>query len=145
MKWHMILILVIVFVLSMAGCVKKDQGSADKTPMDAAEAAASTAGTEVWQNESFAAHMHVHAEKLDDLNFALADGDLEAAKASAHWLSTHDSDNEIQADWLPHLYRMRGEAEAVEAAPDIATAQAAALRINVQCQECHTAVGISTP
>ena len=86
--------------------------------------------------------MHVHAEKLEALNFALADGDLEAAKESANWLSTHDTESEIQSDWLPHLYRMRAEAEAVEAAPDIEMAQAAAQRITVQCQQCHAAVGI---
>jgi len=140
MKWHMIL--VIGFVLSVTGCAEKEQGSMDEAQMPASEAALPTAVDEVWQNEAFVAHMHLHAEALDDLNFALADGDLEAAKASANWLSTHDTESEIQSDWLPHLYRMRAEAEAVEAAPDIEMAQAAALRITVQCQQCHAAVGI---
>ena len=44
---------------------------------------------------------------------------------------------------MPHLYRMREKAEAVEAAADIETAQAAAMQITIQCQECHAAVGIS--
>ena len=44
---------------------------------------------------------------------------------------------------MPHLYRMRTEAAAVEAAADIETARAAAQRITIQCQECHTAVGIN--
>ena len=140
MKWHMIL--VIGFVLSMTGCAEKEQGAMDEAQMPASEAAAPAAVNEVWQNEAFVAHMHVHAQKLDELNFALADGDLEAAKESANWLATHDTESEIQSDWLPHLYRMRAEAEAVEAAPDIEMAQAAALRITVQCQKCHAAVGI---
>ena len=51
---------------------------------------------------------------------------------------------------MPHLYRMRSEAEAVEAAPDIdtarhGTARDAAMRITTQCQECHATVGISAP
>ena len=140
MKWHMIL--VIGFVLSVTGCAEKEQGAMDEAQMPASEAAAPAAVNELWQNEAFVAHMHVHAEKLDELNFALADGDLEAAKESANWLATHDTESEIQSDWLPHLYRMRAEAEAVEAAPDIEMAQAAALRITVQCQKCHAAVGI---
>jgi hypothetical protein len=50
----------------------------------------------------------------------------------------------MQTDWLQYLYRMRTEAEAVEAAPDLATARAAAERINAQCQNCHVTVGINT-
>jgi hypothetical protein len=138
-------LLMILFVglsLGAAGCAEKEQESTDEAPMTTPEAGSPVAVDEVWQNASFVEHMHLHAERLDDLNFALADGDLVAAKASANWLSTHDTDSDIQSDWLPHLYRMRSEAEAVEAAPDIATAQAAALRITAQCQECHAAVGI---
>ncbi len=144
MKLHMILL--VGFVLGVTGCAEKVEAPAemvDEAPMAAPEAAAPTAGNEVWQNASFIEHMHLHAERLDDLNFALADGDLDAAKVSANWLSTHDTDLDIQSDWLPHLYRMRDEADAVVAAADVATAQAAAMRITAQCQECHAAVGIA--
>jgi hypothetical protein len=116
----------------------------DEAPMTAPEPVAPTAGNEIWQNESFRKHMHLHAEKLDDLNYALADGDLEAAKSPANWLAGHDTVSDVQTDWLPHLYGMRTEAEAVETAPDLATARAAAARINVQCQDCHVAIGINT-
>jgi len=140
-------ILVVGFVLSVTGCTEKEQvlsEPVDETPLTAPEAVAPTAGNEVWQSDSFLKHMHLHAEKFDDLNYALSDGDLEAAKTPANWLSTHDTDSGIQSDWLPYLYDMRTEAEAVETAPDLATARAAAERINAQCQECHAAVGIST-
>ncbi|MCP4300056.1 MAG: hypothetical protein GY783_05695 [Gammaproteobacteria bacterium] len=145
MNLHMIL--VVGFVLSVTGCAEKEQvlsEPVDETPMTTPEAVAPTAGNEVWRNDSFLKHMHLHAEKLDDLNFALADDDLEAAMVPAHWLSTHDTDIDVESDWLPYLYNMRTEAEAVETAPDLATARAAAERINAQCQECHAAVGIST-
>lgn len=145
MKLHMIL--VVGVTLSVMACAEKEQlgsESMDEAPSSAAEAAAVSAGDEIWRNEAFVEHMHVHAERLDDINFALADGDLEAAKASANWLATHDTNTDIESDWLPYLYGMRSEAEAVEAAADIATAQAAAQRITVKCQECHTAVGISS-
>jgi len=143
MNFHMIV--VVAFVLSLAGCAEKDQAMpepADEAPMT--EADALTAESEIWRNDSFREHMHLHAEKLDDLNYALADGDLEAAMAPANWLSTHDTDTDVQSDWLPFLYRMRTEAEAVENATELAAARAAAERINAQCQSCHAAVGIST-
>jgi len=144
MKLHVILL--VGFVLGVTGCGEKVEAPAeivDEAPMAAPEAVALTPGSEVWRNAAFIEHMHLHAERLDDLNFALADGNLDAAKVSADWLSTHDTNTDIQSDWLPHLYRMRDEADAVVAAPDVATAQAAALRITAQCQECHAAVGIA--
>ena len=133
-------ILVVGLIVGITGCAEKEEAPAEAASAPAPDPVA----IEVWQNESFIEHMHAHAERLDELNFALADGDLEAAKASANWLSSHETDSDIQADWMPHLYRMRAEAEAVEAASDIETAQAAAMRITAQCQECHAAVGIST-
>ena len=136
-------IMVLGLVLGVAACVNKEQDSSSAAGDAATGIASATAVDEVWQDESFIAHMHLHAEKLDDLNFALADDDLEAAKAAAEWLATHDTDSNIRSDWMPHLYRMRTEAEAVVAAPDIASAGSAAQRITVQCQECHRAAGIN--
>ena len=138
-------ILVLSVVLGATGCAEKEQPSstpAGDTAMTAPDAAAATAVDEIWRDESFIDHMHLHAEKLDDLNFALADDDLETAKAAAQWLASHDTDSNIQSDWMPFLYRMRTEAEAVADAQDIASAQAAAQRITTQCRECHRAVGI---
>lgn len=140
-------ILVVGFVLSVAGCAEKQQVTSepvDEAPKPTPEAVAPTTGNESWRNSSFLEHMHLHAEKLDDLNFALADGDLEAAKTPAFWLSRHDTVGDIQSDWLPYLYGMRMEAEIVETAPDLPTARAAAERINAQCQGCHTDAGVST-
>lgn len=140
------MILVVGLVLSVTGCAEKEQAMSepvDEAPMNAPETVAPTAGNESWRNESLVKHMHLHAEKLDDLNYALADGDLEAAMTPASWLSRHDTDSNVQSDWLPYLYAMRTEAKAVENASDLATARAAAERINARCQECHTAVGIS--
>jgi hypothetical protein len=135
-------ILVVGFILGMAGCADNEQAASESAEEASMGTADATAIDPVWRNESFVTHMHEHAEKLDDLNFALADGDLDTAKTAANWLSTHDTDSDIQSDWLPYLYSMRTEAEAVEAAPDIATAQGAAQRITAQCQQCHAAVGI---
>lgn len=131
--------------LMLLACAEKEAPApepAADAPMAAAGVIASTPGNEPWKNEAFLKHMHQHAEKLDDLNFALADGDLEAAMTPAYWLSKHETFDDVQQEWLPFLYGMRNEAEAVEAATDLETARAAAERITAHCQSCHAAAGI---
>ncbi len=98
--------------------------------MAATEANAPTADENL-RNDAFLGHMHLHAEKLDDLNYALADGDLESAKKPASWLSRHDTVEEINSDWMPFLYEMRTAAEVVQDTSDLATARAAAEQIKV--------------
>lgn len=129
--------------LMLLACAEKEApGPAESVPMATPAAIASTPGNEPWKNEAFLKHMHQHAEKLDDLNFALADGDLDAAMTPAYWLSKHETFDDVQQEWLPFLYGMRNEAEAVEAATDLETARAAAERITAHCQSCHAAAGI---
>jgi hypothetical protein len=140
MKLHVIFIA--GFALMTTGCAEKEQ--VDEVQVAAPATEASTTGNESWNNDDFLEHMHVHAEKLDDLNYALADGDLERAKVPAYWLSQHDSVGDVQSDWLPYLYGMRTEARAVEEAPDLDTARAAAERISAKCQGCHVAAGVAT-
>lgn len=133
-------LLVVGLILSVTACAEKEQVNSepmDEAPMTAPEAVDPAAGNASWQNDSFLEHMHLHAEKLDDLNYALADDDLEGAKTPAFWLSRHDTVSDVQPEWLQFLYGMRIEAEAVEAATDLETARAAAARINAQCQGCH--------
>lgn len=110
----------------------------------ATETAKPSAQDKRWRNAGFLKHMHRHAEKLDELNFALADGDLEAARTPAYWLAKHETYDDIQPDWLPYVNGMRTEAAAVESAPDLETASVAALRITAQCQGCHAAAGVIT-
>ena len=145
MKLHVIL--VVGLILSVMGCAEKEQVASapvDEAPMAEPDPAAPWEGNEDWRNDAFLEHMHLHAEKLDELNFALADGDLEAAMTPAYWLSKHETYEDVQQEWLPFLYGMRTEAEAVEAATDLSTARAAAERFNAQCQGCHAVAGINT-
>jgi hypothetical protein len=146
MRLHVLLI--VGFALSVTGCAEKQQAApepVDEVGITAPEAAAPAAENEKWRNDAFLAHMHLHAEKLDELNYALSDGNLDAAMKPAYWLSRHDTvSDDIQSDWLPYLYGMRTDAQAVEDAPDLATARAAAERITAQCQGCHAATGVTT-
>jgi hypothetical protein len=142
MKLRMLLI--VTFTLGVMGCAEKEQAvpdDVDEAPPPAA--VAPLAEKKEWQNDAFLEHMHLHAEKLDDLNFALADGDLDAAMTPAYWLSGHETVAGIPSELLPYLYRMREAARAVEEATDLATAQIAAEEINEQCQGCHIAADVT--
>jgi soluble cytochrome b562 len=136
MKLHVLLI--IGFALSVTGCEKKEQAAPEKT--DEAQTIAPAAELMVekksYEFEGFLSHMHTHADQIDEINMALADGDLDAARGPAAWLSRHKQVDGIPPAWQPHL---NGD---VEDAPDLETAHTASLRITRQCQACHAAAGI---
>ena len=144
MKLH--LLLVIGLVVGIVGCAEKEQavpgqGSEMEPATPAVEPEASAAQTKDWRDSAFMDHMHVHAEQLDDLNFALADGDLEAAVMPAYWLSRHKTVGGLPSELQPYVTRMREAARTVEEADDLVVAGAAAQEISAQCQGCHAAVG----
>jgi cytochrome c556 len=117
-------------VLCMAGCVTKEPAMVNG---------------EGPHTEAFIEHMHAHAERIDDLNYALADDDLVRAAIPAYWLSWHPTmDEGIPPDWQPFVDGMRKAARDVEAAPDLETARAASKRVNAQCQACHAYAKIET-
>ena len=151
MKLHFLL--VIGLAAGIVGCAEKEQAAPGQesemepatsavTEAPAAEPEASAAQTKDWQTSGFMDHMHVHAEQLDDLNFALADGDLEAAMMPAYWLSRHKTVGGLPSELQQFLIIMRGQARAVEEADDLVAAGAAAQQISAQCQGCHAAVGV---
>lgn len=148
MKLHVFLI--VGFALSVTGCEKNEQATPEQA--DDAQAAAPAAEAmpaeapapekKSYQYDGFLEHMHTHADQIDEINIALADGDLDATRIPAAWLSRHDPVRGIPADWQPYLAGMREAARAVESAPDLETATAASIRITEQCQGCHAAAGI---
>jgi hypothetical protein len=143
MKLHTLLI--VGFALSVSGCAEKEQAVPEavdevQTPPPAAEA--SPANTEEWMDDAFLKHMHRHADELDDLNLALADGDLDAAIRSANWLSRHDGVSGIPPEWQLYLVDMREAADAVAEATSLEAARLPAERITDNCQGCHIAAGI---
>lgn len=145
MKLHILCI--VGFVLCVTGCDEKTQAVAnqdDKTEMTAPPSEVAVAESPALGNQVLLDHMHEHADRLDDLNFALADGDLEKAATPAYWLSQHEEVTGIPVAWEPFLVGMREAARVVENASDLEVARAAAERIGQQCQGCHAAAGIST-
>lgn len=144
-----------LFALAAAACLVAcdKQPAVEEIPAEDAAVAApaekASAGDESMPaktvfDQAFIDHMHMHADQMDELMFALADGDLVAAGTPAYWLSRHPTDDRIPDDWLPHLESMREAAREVETATDLDTARAAAERITTHCQGCHAAAGVNS-
>ena len=134
MKLHALLL--IAFAAALAACGEKEQAAAPtESEMDAPEAAAvetpetealeaavdeaeseldaTMADVQEWRTEALLDHMHAHAEQLDDLNYALDDGDLFRASTSAYWLGRHDVIKGLPDDLQPYVAGMRDAARAV--------------------------------
>jgi cytochrome c556 len=143
MKLHTLLIVGFVFV--MAGCTEKDQAvpeAADEAQAPPPVAEAPPMKVEEWRKAEFLEHMHRHADYLDNLNIALAEGDIVAAMTPAYWVSRHDSVEGVPAEWQQYLDGMRAASLAVEKSTDLDSARTAAEQITVQCQGCHAAAGV---
>ena len=156
MRIHIVLL--VGFALGLVGCAEKEQAAPE--PEAEMEAAApetveapeveapideTVAVIEEWRDEGLLDHMHAHAEQLDEINYALDDGDLEAAMTPAYWMSRHKTVRGLPDELQPFVDGMRSAALDVEGAKDIVTAKAAAQRIAAQCQGCHAATGVSLP
>lgn len=149
------MLLVVSLAAGIVACAEKEQAAPDEgKEMEEAAAAVTEAVTVEaeaaappvgdWRDSALLDHMHAHAEQLDDLNFALSDGDLEGAMTPAYWLSRHKTVTGLPAELQPFVDGMREAALSVEEAQDLEAARAGAQRIAAQCQACHTAVGVST-
>jgi len=155
MKIHLLLIAGLALILT--ACAKKEQETVEPDaevpaaagePMaeveEAVEKAVEDTGVSKMNfgDDAVLKHMHAHADKMDDINFALADDDLDAAMTPAYWLSRHETVEGIPEAWTPFFDGMREGARAVEASNDLESARAAAAVITAQCQGCHHAAGI---
>lgn len=143
MKLHALLI--VGLAMCVMGCAEKKEPEPAVAPQAAEPAPAEPPAVEEERvrDAEFIDHMHAHAEQLDNLNFALADDDLEGAMTAAYWLSGHQEVSGLEEEWQPYLTGMRKAAQDVEEATDLEAARAAAERINEQCQGCHAAAGVT--
>ena len=133
----------ITLAMGLVACGKQEPAAPAQPPVDQAPAAEESATATPQFDQEFIDHMHAHAEQLDELMFALADEDLEAAMTPAYWLSRHEAVAGVPDEWQQYISGMREAALTVEAATDLAAAQAAAHDITAQCQACHAAAGIN--
>ena len=140
MNWKTMMI--VSLTLCLAACAKKPEAEEESAEPAAAAQDSMPAESMEWQNEALLAHMHEHADQLDNLNFALADDDLMGAMTPAYWLSRHEGDSGFPERFQTYVEGMRQAARAVETAPDLDSAKAAAERITVECQGCHEEAGV---
>ena len=141
MRVHALLLAPIALCLS--ACGQQEPAEPGQTATEQAAVAEEDAVERPEFDQAFIDHMHAHAEQLDELMFALADGDLEGAMTPAFWLSRHDTVEGIPEEWQEYVTGMREAAAEVEAASDLETAKAASEKISERCQACHSAAGIS--
>ena len=134
-------------LLALAACSKQEPAEPQQTETapDTSPPVEEATPDKVAFDQGFVDHMHAHAEQLDDLMFALADGNLDAAATPAYWLSRHDSVLGVPNEWQPYISDIREAASAIEGAADLEVARAAAEDISAQCQGCHTAAGVNVP
>ena len=108
------LLLSIGVLLSVTGCgggepAAPEQAAEAPAPAEEAMAVeepaveAPVAEEKPYYFEGIIRHMHEHADQMDLINDALADGDLEASKAPARWLWRHDTMVGVPDDWQTYM------------------------------------------
>ena len=135
--------LLTAFALILSACGKQEPAEPEQPAAEQPAVVEEAAAERPQFDQAFIDHMHAHAEQLDELMFALADGDLEGAMTPAFWLSRHDTVEGVPEEWQQYVTGMREAASAVESATDLEAAKAAAENLSDQCQACHTAAGVN--
>jgi hypothetical protein len=134
---------VAAIALCLAACSKQEPAEPQQPETEpVADVAEEAVEPKAEFDQAFVDHMHAHAEQLDDLMFALADGDLDGAMTPAYWLARHETVAGVPKEWQEYVYGIREAATAIEAATDLETARAAAEELSDQCQGCHLAAGV---
>ena len=135
------MILIAGVVLGALGCAREEPPA----PADSGQPPDTVAEeTQTWKTDALIQHMHLHANQIDKLNLALAEGDFDGAMTPAYWLSRHNEVDGIPVELQQYIEGMRAAAREVEESTDFDTARAAAERITVQCQGCHAAADVDT-
>ncbi len=135
------MILIAWVALSALGCAREEP-PVEQTDDDRGTPQAAATETQTWKTDAFMRHMHLHASQIDKLNLALAEGDFDGAMTPAYWLSRHDEVDGIPVELQRYIKGMRSAAREVEESTDFDTARAAAERITVHCQGCHSAADV---
>ncbi len=91
--------------------------------------------------EKVSAHMQDHFTKIGDLQLAVVNGDLDAAKQPARWLAEHATLSGMPDSWQPYLPAMREAAQVAAGATDMLTVSKATAQLGAACGKCHAALG----
>ncbi|MBT8491432.1 MAG: hypothetical protein KJO07_00110 [Deltaproteobacteria bacterium] len=133
---------IVCWALVLAACADPKQSAPMQDGAPTGESVAAPTG-EVGKpgSDVFTEHMRAHARQLEQLEDALAAGDLEAAHRPAYWLARHRRLADVPGNWLPHIRKLQTAARLVTDAYDIEAARAAAEGIVESCHACHDAAG----
>ncbi|MGE5815899.1 MAG: hypothetical protein ACM36C_15525 [Acidobacteriota bacterium] len=93
-------------------------------------------------NPVLAEHMREHFARVYEVEAAVTRGDLEAVKAPAEWLASHDPSKELDKASASQVSTMREAARRAADAKDIPSAAAATGAMLAACGDCHRAAGV---
>lgn len=106
-----------------------------------AVAAALLAAQARQSNRVTAEHMREHFARVYEVEAAVIRGDLEAVKAPAEWLASHDPSRELDKASAAQVSTMRETARRAADAKDVAAAASATAAMLAACGDCHRAAG----
>jgi cytochrome c2 len=92
-----------------------------------------------------AEHMRVHFGKAIEAHDAVVRGDLEAVRAPAEWLASHEATPELDKASASLVASMRHAAQQAVDAKDIESAATAAASMLAACGTCHRAARAVPP
>lgn len=114
-------------------CQDKPAAPAAAAPAKAAESSTNT--------EKFHAHMQEHFVKADEVERMVVAGNLEAAKAAAAWIGTHEPPPDLEARYSEHVAKLQIAARQLAGSNDPISAAEATARMAAACAGCHAAAG----
>ncbi|HJL41256.1 MAG TPA: hypothetical protein RMG48_08115 [Myxococcales bacterium LLY-WYZ-16_1] len=132
-------------VLAALACTETRSGPDESGPEKAS--APSTQPAETAKSEpaveegSLHSHMQEHFVRVDQVQKAVVDGDLEEARRHAKWLAEHEPHSGLPEGWPAHLQDMQEEARAVLSGDGVGPMASATARLAGTCGSCHAAVG----
>jgi len=93
-------------------------------------------------NPVTAEHMREHFSRAYEVESAVIRGDLEAVKAPAEWLASHDASKELDKASASQVSTFREAAQRAADAKSIPAAAAATASMLAACGDCHRAAGV---
>jgi cytochrome c553 len=108
----------------------------DRTTPDAEVDSASSE----YPREVLQAHMKDHFFKATEMQIAVINGDLNAVREPAQWMSEHANSAAMPEEWEPYAEAMHAWALRAVEASDIADAAQATAAMGAACGNCHTAL-----
>ena len=94
-----------------------------------------------YESSVVAAHMTDHFYRVSELQRAVLNGDLDAARDPAAWLADHPTSAAVPAEWTEFLRPFRSAANRVLEARDVQAAATATAQVAGACGSCHESLG----